>query len=68
MNDNTASIIGALGGLGIESYEISTGAPVAVSSVGGVTTVQAGSAVTQNSLFAILGIVALAVVAYFILR
>lgn len=57
-----AQDIGALGGIGIEAYQIASGAPVSTTSVGGVTTVQTGAAVSQTTGLIVLGVLALLVV------
>ena len=64
-----ASAIGGLGNLGIESYEIASGAPVSTSSVGGITTVQTGAAVNQTTTVLVLvAVVVLALVLWLLLK
>jgi hypothetical protein len=62
-----ASAISSLGSIGLESYEVSQGAPVSISTVGGVSTTSVGSPLsgTSGSLIIIL---ALVVVAIFLIR
>lgn len=66
--DEVPAIIGALGGVGIQTYAIASGQPYSTTSIGGVTTVQTGAAVNQTSFGLILAILALAVVAFLIFR
>lgn len=66
---DTAAVIGALGTLGIESYQLSQGQNVSTSLIGGVPVIQSGAAATQSTVFlVVLGIGLLAVVAWFFLR
>ena len=58
-----AVAIGSLGALGIESYQLSQGAPVSVTSVGGLPVVSTGSAVATNWLtIALIGVGVLLVI------
>lgn len=64
-----SSVIGSLGNLGIEAYQIASGAPVSTSSVGGITTVQTGTAITQStSIIVIVGIAVVALILWLFLK
>lgn len=66
--DESAAIVGALGGLGLQTYAIASGQPYSTTSIGGVTTVQTGAAVNQTSYALILGIIVAAILAYVLLK
>jgi hypothetical protein len=57
-----ASAFGALEGAGLTAYEVSQGAPVSVSSVGGITTTSIGSVFSGSSGTLIAIIIGLAII------
>jgi hypothetical protein len=67
--NSLAGIVGAVGTLGIESYQLSQGDNVSTSLVGGVPVIQSGAASTQTTLlFVVIGLGLVLVLAYFFLR
>jgi hypothetical protein len=63
--DPTAQVIGALEGVGLQTYAIASGQPYTTSSVGGVTTISTGS---ESYLPYILGAVVLGIIAWIVLK
>lgn len=67
--ESIAGVIGAVGALGIESYQLSQGQQVSTSIVGGVPVIQSGQAATQSTLFlVVIGLALALLVVYFFLK
>lgn len=57
-----ASAFGALEGAGVTAYEVASGAPVSVSSVGGLSSISVGSVFSGTSGTIILVLIAVALI------
>lgn len=62
---SAANLLGTLNNIGLEDYEVAQGAPVSVSSVGGVTSTSVGTLFSGNG--GVIVIVAIVVFAIFLL-